>query len=59
MPDLERSALWHNAIFYEAPFLGVRTTLIGKRQRGRVKPLGDGKATERIINILKEWHESR
>lgn len=45
-----------SAILYEAPFLGVKTRLIGKRQRGRVEPLGDGKATERIISILKEWH---
>jgi UDP-hydrolysing UDP-N-acetyl-D-glucosamine 2-epimerase len=43
-----------SAIFYEAPELGVRTTLLGKRQRGRVIPFGDGKASERIIKILKE-----
>ncbi len=43
-----------SSIFYEAPELGVKTTLIGKRQRGRVKAFGDGRASERIIKILKE-----
>jgi len=43
-----------SAMFYEAPELGVKTTIIGKRQRGRVVPWGDGKASERIIKILKE-----
>lgn len=43
-----------SAILYEAPELGVKTYLIGKRQRGRVVPFGDGRASERIIKILKE-----
>ena len=43
-----------SAIFYEAPELGVKTTLIGKRQRGRVIPWGDGKASARMIKILKD-----
>ena len=43
-----------SAIFYEAPELGVKTKLIGKRQRGRVVPWGDGNASERIIKILKD-----
>jgi UDP-hydrolysing UDP-N-acetyl-D-glucosamine 2-epimerase len=43
-----------SAIFYEAPALGVKTRLIGKRQNGRVVPWGDGHASERIVKILKE-----
>ena len=43
-----------SAILYEAPELGVKTTMIGKRQQGRVAPWGDGKCSERIIKILKE-----
>ena len=43
-----------SAILYEAPELGVKTTMIGKRQKGRVVPFGDGRASERIIKILKE-----
>jgi len=42
-----------SAMFYEAPELGIKTTIIGKRQRGRVIPEGDGKASERIRDILK------
>lgn len=45
-----------SAILYEAPLIGCRTNLIGKRQKGRVAPTaGDGKASERIIAILKEY----
>jgi UDP-N-acetylglucosamine 2-epimerase (non-hydrolysing)/GDP/UDP-N,N'-diacetylbacillosamine 2-epimerase (hydrolysing) len=44
-----------SAIFYEAPELGVPTRLIGKRQRGRVQPWGDGQASERIVKILKQF----
>lgn len=48
-----------SAIFYEAPWLkpgGVPCKLIGKRQRGRVIPWGgDGKASERIKDILRLW----
>ena len=44
-----------SAIFYEAPFLGVATKLIGKRQKGRVVPLGDGLASERMRNILRTY----
>lgn len=43
-----------SAIYYEAPFLGVACREIGKRQKGRVKPFGDGKASERIRDILLE-----
>lgn len=42
-----------SAMFYEAPELGVTCRMIGKRQRGRVLPWGDGHASERIIHILK------
>lgn len=48
-----------SAILYEAPFMGVKTLMIGKRQRGRVVPFGDGKASERIIAILKAWHDAK
>jgi UDP-N-acetylglucosamine 2-epimerase len=40
-------------MLYEAPELGVKTRMIGKRQRGRTMPWGDGHASERIVNILK------
>lgn len=42
-----------SAMLYEAPFMDIKTRMIGKRQRGRVIPWGDGKASERIVNILK------
>lgn len=42
-----------SAMLYEAPELGVKTRMIGKRQRGRAIPEGDGKASERIARILK------
>ncbi len=45
-----------SSMLYEAPFLQVKTRMIGKRQRGRVIPWGDGLASERIINILKYTH---
>ena len=44
-----------SSMFYEAPFLGVKCKIIGKRQRGRVIPPGDGKATERMIAVLKAY----
>ncbi len=45
-----------SAMFYEAPELGVKCRLIGKRQRGRVVPWGgDGKASERIRDVLRLW----
>jgi hypothetical protein len=51
-----------SAMFYEAPFLkpgGVKCRLIGKRQRGRVIPWGgDGKASERIRDVLRLWPSS-
>ena len=42
-----------SAMLYEAPELGVKCRIIGKRQKGRVRPWGDGKASERIVRILK------
>lgn len=43
-----------SAMFYEAPELGVKCRVIGKRQQGRVRAWGDGHASERIIRVLKE-----
>lgn len=42
-----------SAMLYEAPELGVKTRMIGKRQRGRTIPWGDGNASKRIAKILK------
>ena len=45
-----------SSMLYEAPELGVKVRMIGKRQRGRVIPWGDGFASERIIKALKYSH---
>jgi UDP-hydrolysing UDP-N-acetyl-D-glucosamine 2-epimerase len=42
-----------SAMLYEAPELQIKTRMIGKRQRGRTIPMGDGLASERIIHVLK------
>ena len=42
-----------SAMIYEAPEMGVKTHMIGKRQRGRVIPWGDGNASLRIAKALK------
>jgi UDP-N-acetylglucosamine 2-epimerase (non-hydrolysing)/GDP/UDP-N,N'-diacetylbacillosamine 2-epimerase (hydrolysing) len=42
-----------SAMLYEAPELRIKTRMIGKRQRGRTIPWGDGNASERIIHALK------
>lgn len=42
-----------SSMIYEAPELGVKTRMIGKRQRGRVIPYGDGNASQRIAKVLK------
>ena len=42
-----------SAMLYEAPELGIKTRMIGKRQRGRTIPWGDGCASERIAKVLK------
>ena len=51
-----------SAMLYEAPFLkpgGVKCRMIGKRQRGRCIPWsGDGKASERIRDVLRLWPAS-
>lgn len=41
-----------SAMLHEAPELGVKCRMIGKRQQGRVVPTGDGKASERIREVL-------
>lgn len=42
-----------SSMLYEAPELGIKTRMIGERQRGRTIPWGDGLASQRILNILK------
>lgn len=42
-----------SSMLYEAPELGIKTRMIGKRQRGRTVPWGDGMASERIVKALK------
>ena len=45
-----------SAMLYEAPALGVKCHMIGKRQQGRVyPPPGDGHASERIVKVLKDY----
>lgn len=41
-----------SAMLYEAPALNVKCRMIGKRQQGRVAPTGDGRASERIKEVL-------
>jgi len=45
-----------SAMLYEAPELQVKTRMVGKRQKGRVIPWGDGYASERIVKLLKYTH---
>ena len=42
-----------SSMLYEAPELEIKTRMIGKRQRGRTVPMGDGLASQRILNTLK------
>ena len=42
-----------SSMLYEAPELGIKTRMIGKRQRGRTIPWGDGYTSLRILNMLK------
>ena len=42
-----------SSLLYEAPELGIKTKMIGKRQRGRTVPWGDANASQRIVNTLK------
>jgi UDP-N-acetylglucosamine 2-epimerase (non-hydrolysing)/GDP/UDP-N,N'-diacetylbacillosamine 2-epimerase (hydrolysing) len=41
-----------SSMLYEAPELGIKTRMIGKRQKGRVVPWGDGNASLRIAKTL-------
>lgn len=45
-----------SSMLYEAPELGIKTRMIGKRQKGRTIPMGDGFASQRIANILRYTH---
>ena len=42
-----------SSMLYEAPEFLIKTRMIGKRQRGRTIPFGDGNASARMVNILK------
>jgi len=42
-----------SAMLYEAPELGIKTRMVGKRQKGRTIPWGDGLASERMVKILR------
>jgi UDP-hydrolysing UDP-N-acetyl-D-glucosamine 2-epimerase len=42
-----------SAMLYEAPELKLETKMIGKRQKGRTIPMGDGQASKRIVHALK------
>ena len=42
-----------SSMLYEAPELEVKTRMIGKRQKGRTIPWGDGNASQRILHVLK------
>lgn len=42
-----------SSMLYEAPELEVKTKMVGKRQKGRTIPWGDGNASTRILHVLK------
>ena len=42
-----------SSMLYEAPELGIKTRMVGNRQKGRTIPWGDGNASKRIANILR------
>lgn len=45
-----------SSIVVEAPALGIKTVLLGDRQKGRTPPIpADGKCAERIKAILDRW----
>ena len=44
-----------SSLLYEAPFLGIKTRLVGNRQEGRVIPEGDGNSSQRIVEVLIKW----
>ena len=44
-----------SSLLYEAPFMGIKTRLVGNRQEGRVIPEGDGNSSQRIVEVLTKW----
>lgn len=42
-----------SSMLYEAPELGVKTRMIGKRQKGRTIPWGDGNASKRMVKVIQ------
>lgn len=46
-----------SSIVLEAPAAGLKTVLLGERQKGRVPPMKpDGKAAERAARAILAWH---
>ena len=45
-----------SSLIIEAPFVGLKTIEIGRRQEGRNRvPYGDGKSVPRIVEVLRQW----
>ena len=44
-----------SAMLYEAPFYGVKTRMVGDRQKGRVAPILKPGASRRISEVLIAW----
>ena len=45
-----------SSIVIEAPFVGLKTVEIRRRQEGRERvPYGDGKSVPRIVEVLRQW----
>ena len=45
-----------SALVIEAPFVGLKTVEIGRRQKGRERvPYGDGNSVARIVEVLRQW----
>lgn len=45
-----------SSLVVEAPALGLKTVLLGDRQKGRTPPMkADGKCAERIRQVLESW----
>ena len=44
-----------SSLLYEAPFMGIKTRIVGNRQEGRVIPEGDGNSSQRIVEVLTKW----
>ena len=47
-----------SAMLYEAPFYGVKTRMVGERQKGRVVPILQPGASRRISEVLTAWSQS-